>query len=238
MSEYLKRPIKGDIASRKAGRSLYDQAYEALKEMILTAELPPGFVAIEKEMSERLGMSRTPIREALLRLEYEGMIAIFPRRGFQVSSTSSDDIREIFRVLSALEVTAAEQLAEKDDIVRAEACAWLDAAVAAMTDALGEDDLDDWAAADSDFHRLLLDCCGNKRLKTIAETMWNQAHRVRLVTLRLRPKPSGSTDDHADLVDAIRRGDADAAREIHRAHRKKYMRMLMNLMDKYRLNHV
>lgn len=238
MTGRARRGAKGEIAARKAGRALYERAYETLKDMILNVELPPGRFATEKEIAERLDMSRTPIREALLRLEYEGLIEIFPRRGVQVTPISITDTREIYHLLSALEVTAAELLAALDDEARLAASDALDAAVGQMARALENDDLDGWARADATFHQLLLDHCGNGRLKRMAYTIWNQAHRVRLITLRLRPKPSGSTKDHQDLVDAIRAGDVDAAREIHRAHRKTYMIMLMNLMENYRISHV
>lgn len=238
MSGLAKSPAKGSIAARKGGRTLHENAYDALKQMILSTELPPGFLAIEQEISDTLKMSRTPVREALIRLESEGMITIFPRRGFRVSSVSTEDAREIFHVLGALEVAAVEHLAEKAQSTRDTACAMLESAVDAMGDALAAEDLDLWADADRDFHRMLLECCGNGRLMAFADTMWNQAHRVRLITLRLRPLPTGSTKDHGDLVKLIRKGDMDAACELHRAHRRKYMQMLLNLMNQYKLNHV
>ena len=224
------------VAERKAGRSLYDRAYDLLKEMILKGDLSPGFSALEKEMADRLGMSRTPVREALIRLENDGLIEVLPRRGFRVSQIHMEDIREIFQVLSVLEVAAGEILAEQSDEARNPAIENLDQAVDDMAAALSIDDLDGWAKADERFHSILLENCGNNRLARMAFTFWDQAHRVRLVTLRLRPKPEGSTNDHRKLVDAIRGGDGDAAREIHRQHRKRYMKMLMQLLEDYRLS--
>nr|WP_306268747.1 GntR family transcriptional regulator [Pararhizobium sp. IMCC3301] len=238
MNGLEKLSTKGSIAARKDGRTLHENAYDTLKEMILSAELPPGFLAIEQEISDKLKMSRTPVREALIRLESEGMITIFPRRGFRVSSVSVEDAREIFHVLGALEVAAVEQMTSQEESARHAACILLEGAVKSMGSALDAGDLDAWADADREFHRLLLECCGNGRLMAFADTMWNQAHRVRLITLRLRPLPTGSTKDHGDLVNLIYKGDVDAACELHRTHRKKYMQMLMKLMDDYRLNHV
>lgn len=238
MSDFARSLAKGSIAVRKGGRTLHENAYDALKQMILSTELPPGFLAIEQEISDKLKMSRTPVREALIRLESEGMITIFPRRGFRVSSVSTEDAREIFHVLGALEVAAVELLAEKEQSTRNSACSMLASAVEAMGDALAAGDLNLWADADRDFHRMLLECCGNGRLTAFAETMWNQAHRVRLITLRLRPLPTGSTKDHGDLVELICKGDVEAARELHRTHRWRYMQMLLKLMEEYRLNHV
>ena len=222
------------IAERKAGRSLCDQAYDRLRDMILRGELEPGHLALEKEIAKRLDMSRTPIREALIRLEYDGLIEVLPRRGIQILSINMNDIRDIFKVLSALETAACELLAEQDLKTSDPALKSLICAVDDMEVALEGDDLDGWAEADGHFHQVLLEQCGNSRLTRYAFTMWDQASRVRWVTLRLRPKPVGSTRDHRALVEAIRTHNADEAREIHRVHRAQYMKMLMELLDTYR----
>jgi len=223
------------IAERKAGRSLSDQAYDRLRDMILKGELEPGQVALEKEIASRLDVSRTPVREALIRLEYDGLIEVLPRRGIRVLSINMNDIRDIFKVLSVLETAAAELLAEQDPETSDPALETLTSAVDDMQAALETDDLDAWAEADGRFHRVLLEQCGNSRLKRYAFAMWDQASRVRWVTLHLRPKPEGSTRDHRALVEAIRKRDADEARETHRVHRTQYMKMLMELLDTYRL---
>ena len=83
--------------------------------------------------------------------------------------------------------------------------------------------------ADDRFHRLILGSCRNNRLKAIIEQFWDQSHRVRMLTLRLRPKPSGSNADHRLLVDAIERRDPETARRIHHEHRAKSGRMLVEI---------
>ena len=97
----------------------------------------------------------------------------------------------------------------------------LEAASRAMDAALKADDLDAWAQADERFHRHLVELCGNRLLAATVYNFWDRAHRARMFTLRLRPKPVHSTREHTDLVRAIRKGDAAAAREIHRAHRER-----------------
>lgn len=224
------------VAERKAGRALYDQAYERLRAMILKGDLTPGFSALEKEIAEQLGMSRTPVREALIRLEADGLIEVLPRRGFRVLSINMDDIREIYHLLGVLEVAAAELLASKPPEENTGAIDALSRAVDEMAEALERDDLEGWAEADARFHRLMIENCGSGRLARFAFAIWDQAHRVRWVTLRLRPKPLESTMDHRALVDAVRRHDPNAAREIHRFHRVRNTEMLMRLLDKYRLS--
>ena len=105
-----------------ARASQAQRAYGAIKRQILDNEMPAGFQALEHELAARLGMSRTPVREALIRLEREGLIEIVPRKGMRVVPISTEDMREIYEVITALEARAAERLAERrpsrDDLDR------------------------------------------------------------------------------------------------------------------------
>lgn len=175
-------------------------------------------------------MSRTPVREAMIRLEQDGLVEIKPRHGMRVLPVSPTDMREIYEILTALESAAAEMAARRG-ATPAE-LAKLRAAVAEMDTALGRDDLDGWAAADERFHRLLVTLAGNQRLRQMVSQLGEQAHRARAVTLRLRPKPVNSTRDHARLVSAIARRDAESARRIHHDHRAKAGALLIDLLDR------
>jgi DNA-binding GntR family transcriptional regulator len=206
-----------------------ERAYRALKNLILSNELPAGSQLLEQEAALRLGMSRTPIREAMIRLEQDGVVEIRPRHGMRVLPVSAADMREIYDVLTSLEATAAEMVARKG--VTAEELQGLKDAVGEMEAALASDNLDDWAAADHRFHELLVKLTGNQRLQQIVTQLSEQAHRARMLTLRLRPKPVGSNRDHAMLVDAIAARDGEAARRIHYEHRAKAGDMLVRLLD-------
>ncbi len=194
-----------------------ERAYRALKDLILSNELPAGSQLLEQEAALRLGMSRTPVREAMIRLEQDGVVEIRPRHGMRVLPVSAADMREIYDVLTSLEATAAEMVARKG--VTAEELQGL------------SDNLDGWAAADHRFHELLVKLTGNQRLQQIVTQLSEQAHRARMLTLRLRPKPIGSNRDHAMLVDAIAAQDGEAARSIHHEHRAKAGDMLVSLLD-------
>jgi DNA-binding GntR family transcriptional regulator len=215
--------------------SLVQEAHTALKARILNNELPPGHVALEQELADGLGMSRTPVHEAVIRLAEEGLVEVVPRRGIRVLPISPEDMREIYELLYSLEATAVELLSARrlpgDDPILTE----LDTATNAMAEALDADDLEEWARADERFHVALLSGCGNQRLARMAFTVWDQAHRARMVTLRLRPKPADSTADHRNVVEAIRRHDPEAARELHAAHRKRGMATLLGILERYRL---
>jgi DNA-binding GntR family transcriptional regulator len=207
------------------------KAYSAVKARILGGEYGAGFQATEPEVADSLSMSRTPVREALIQLQQEGLIEIVPRRGMRVVPLSPGDMREIYEVLTALETMAVELLARRppaaDDI------ALLEQALTQMDAALDAGDLRAWAVADEQFHRGFVERCGNGRLAAMAGTVWDQVHRARMASLRLRPSPRHSNDEHRQLLDAIRRGDAATARDVHYQHRMRTATLLVGLLQEY-----
>ncbi|HMB47276.1 MAG TPA: GntR family transcriptional regulator [Afifellaceae bacterium] len=205
-----------------------DRAYEALKKRICDGVWAGGDVRLEREAAAEIGVSRTPIREALIRLEDERLVRIRPRRGFVVLPISASDMSDIYEILTALESAAAAKLAEM--VEKEQAMARLNAAVRAMEDALAEDDLAKWAEADSEFHRALVEEAGNARLAAVAATVSVQAHRARIATLHLRPKPIKSNNDHIAVVEAIRIGDVQTAFERHKAHRENARELIVSLL--------
>lgn len=220
-----------------AGRpSLTETAYLRLKEEILDNRMPPGFQAMEPELAQRLGMSRTPVREAVIRLQDEGLVEVIPRRGMRVLPLSADDMREIYQVLVCVEGEAAALLAASPP--SPERLAGLRSAVADMEAALEADDLDAWADADNRYHVELVTQCGNRRLAGIAMTFQNQVHRARMLTLRLRNKPVKSTAEHREQIDAIASGDPVTARRTYRAHRERAAHELMELLRVFRLHNI
>jgi DNA-binding GntR family transcriptional regulator len=112
------------------------------------------------------------------------------------------------------------------------------AANTAMDQELAKGNLDGFAEMDDRFHRLLVTYCGNERLKRFVFSISDQQHRARMLTLRLRPYPSGSGAEHRAILEAIRRGDARAAHELHRAHRIRGMKLILGLIAEYRLGHL
>lgn len=213
--------------------SLVDAAYEQIRRRILDNVWPPGHRALEQEVALALGMSRTPVREALVRLQSEGLVEVVPRHGMRVLPVSPTDMREIYEMLTALECMAAELLARRrpsDDEL-----APLLQATQAMDDALAADDLEAWARADEQFHRQLVALAGNRHLQATVMNHWDRAHRARLFTLRLRPKPVNSTREHRALVERLRAGDWEGAARENRAHRERASRELLAIFERYKL---
>lgn len=211
--------------------SLMEVAYQEIRRRILDNLWTPGYQALELEVALQLGMSRTPVREALIRLANEGLVEVIPRRGMRVLPVSPNDMREIYEILTALEGMAAELLAAQKP--SAQTLAPLVAATKRMDKALKADDLEEWAKADENFHETLISLAGNKMLTDAIWTYWDRAHRARMFTLRLRPKPINSTKEHMALVDCLKAGDPMGAAEVNRKHRQRGNRELLAIFEQY-----
>ena len=221
-------------ASKRAdSTSLVDDAYQQIRLRILENLWPPGHRALEQEVALALGMSRTPIREALMRLQNEGLVEVIPRHGMRVLPVSPNDMNEIYQILTALECMAAELLAQRKPT--AKELEPLVTATQAMDKALKADDLDAWAAADERFHAHLLDLAGNRQLQATVLNYWDRAHRARMFTLRLRPKPVNSTKEHRQMVERLRAGDAAGAAAVTRAHRERASSELVAIFERFKL---
>ena len=213
--------------------SLVDEAYAALKQAIREGVLTPGYQGSEQEIADKLTMSRTPVHEAVIRLQSEGLVKVLPKRGVLVGALTPEDIREIFEVIIACESMAAELLAalpEPEGRVKADD---LDALNASMSLALQDNDLLGWAKADDEFHRLLVESCGNGRIARIAGTIMDQSHRARMVTLKWRPLPAKSVEEHQHIVEAIRKGLPTQAHHKARAHRAHARDLLLPLLERF-----
>lgn len=220
-------------AARAEATSLVDEAYQALKAAIRDNVFPPGHQAAEPEIARQLGMSRTPVHEAIIRLQEEGLVQVLPRRGILICPISADDIREIYDVLIAVEGMAAALLAGLPRDAATSAAEALEQETATMEQALERGKLLDWAAADDCFHGLLTERCGNRRLARVAATVRDQSHRARLFTLHLRPLPTASAEEHRRITDAIRAGEATEAEAAARAHRVRARDALLPLLAQY-----
>jgi DNA-binding GntR family transcriptional regulator len=227
--------LRRDTAAERAGApGAVERVYRAMRARILDNVWPPGYQALEQALALEMGVSRTPVREALIRLHNEGLIEVVPRHGMRVLPVSPGDMAEIYAILTSLESLAAE-LAARRKPGKAQ-LAPLDEACREMETALAADDLDAWAKADERFHLQLVSLCGNRRLAEVVINFWERAHRARMVTLRMRPRPVHSTREHRAVVKAIRAGDAAKARDLHRAHRERGAAELTAILKQFRLS--
>lgn len=212
---------------------LAEQAYQAIRARILDNIWSPGYQSLEQEVALALGMSRTPVREALMRLQQDGLVEVAPRRGMRVLPVSPTDMKEIYEILTALECMAAEILAQRSPTQKE--LKPLITATQEMEAALVKNDLDAWARADESFHHELVRLAGNKMLLDTVMGYWDRAHRARMFTLRLRPKPINSTQEHMELVAMLAAGNGKAAANVNRQHRERASRELLAIFECYHL---
>lgn len=206
-------------------------AYHRLRQKIIESELTPGSYLLEQELALMLGVSRTPIREAAIRLQGEGLVEIVPRHGIRIVPTSISDISHIYQVLTSLESTAAALVAARRDVDLSP----LENACQQMTDALEAQDMHAWAAADEAFHEALVNLGGNARLAQVVMNCRDQVHRVRRFTQQLKPhpQPKKSIAEHYEIIEAMRRGDAARASRLYRAHRERGWRDQTAVLQQY-----
>ncbi|MCO5734206.1 GntR family transcriptional regulator [Rhizobium sp. SSA_523] len=213
-------------------------AYQAIREAIRSNVFPPGYQAAEVEIARQLGMSRTPVHEAMARLQEDGLVRILPKKGIIIRALSATDIDEIYEVTIALEGAAAARIASFPPEQRQPVAEQLRQATSAMDKALMKEDLKEWALADEHFHELLVASSGNRRLMRMAGTVADQLHRARMFTLTLRPLPSQSSKEHLAIIAGIEAGDAEKASGAARHHRQHARDQLLPLIARLNLRNL
>lgn len=194
-----------------------DVAYVELRERILSGSLPPDSRLAQHELAAELGMSLTPLREAVRRLSSEGLIDLDTQRDARVASMSASEARQLFEVRLSLDPTAAELAAERrtdHDITALRAAS---ARLLPVTRSWGEEAL----TAHRAFHRALYLASHNDVLIRMLDDAWDKSDRYRRIGLELPPGEEPRTRDHREhheLVDLIMAGDATGARTLMRAH--------------------
>ena len=192
--------------------SLADRAYEALEHRIVTLQLAPGTVVTERELIQEIGIGRTPLREAVLRLAQEHLVTVLPRKGIYISEVNLTDqlaVLEVRRALDRLMVRRAARLARPEERAR-----FMELARSMRN--LGEDDLDLFMHLDRLFDRLVEAACHNRfavhavaPLHTLSRRFWYAYHHEGDLEEAIRL--------HADLMECIAEGAVEAAEEASEA---------------------
>ena len=196
-------------------KSLEESAFFTLEEEILSGKLKRGEALTEAALSQRLGVSRTPLRGALSRLSDEGLVELIPNRGAVVIGIGDEELRDIYEIRIRLEGLASREAARRiteDDLKKLRHSVELSEFYIARQDAESLKELD------SEFHRIIYKASGNRLLcKTLTELHRNiQFYRQRSLTVADRTEKSAN--EHREILDAIERGDCDAADRLTSAH--------------------
>ena len=201
-----------DIQNHKP---LREMVYEELKIQILTGAIVPGTRMMEVDLAEEMGVSRTPIREAIRKLEKEGLVTIEPRRGAYASRISTQDMVEILEVRQDLEGLAAFFAATrmKDDEMDE-----LRKIAARYNEAVAAGSMQDMIRYDTQFHRLIVDSCNNKILVNMVEQLQELVLRFRYIYYDNFRRAENMPEEHREIIEAIESGDevrARAAADVH-----------------------
>jgi DNA-binding GntR family transcriptional regulator len=195
-----------------------DRAYAVTKELVLSGELPGGHLFSEGEIATRLGMSRTPVREAFLRLQAEGLLQLIPKRGVVVAPVPPGEAEDVLDAREAIETAAVRRLLRRPDLVPA-ALDEMRAALGVQQDHADSGDLSAFAEADEAFHRTIVAAGRNELLISFYATL---ADRQRRMSIRaLGPVPGQLPvvlREHEALIAIIDAGDDVAFASALRDH--------------------
>lgn len=229
--------VKSDLRAAGAGRAFSAEresntlrAYREMRRRVLDGEMAPGTQYLEQELAEMLGMSCTPVREALIRLADERLVEVRPRHGARVLPVSIEDVGEIYELLAELEAAAARRLALRG--ASAEVIAALEAAERHMATELKSGNRKGWFDGDRQFHSLIVEAAGNARLAFVVRGLIDQSHWARLQTIGRYDITPASTDDHVDIIRALRARDAAMAHRLLHSHRTRGGKSLVALLEK------
>lgn len=211
-----------------AEESLQGRAYRALKDAILAGEMRSGERISESDWAERLGTSRTPVREALQRLEYERLVDNEGRRGWFIRPISLEDIHRIFDIKESLEALAAELAADR---ITDQQASLMAASVRDMEAAADAGDLKAWWAADKAFHRTIFAAAGNDHLERIVGGLNDLWHRLRSGHLAIEGRMKRSVEEHRLIERALAAHDGASARQAVHRHLTAARRSLVNVLE-------
>jgi GntR family transcriptional regulator, rspAB operon transcriptional repressor len=203
-------------------------AYLIIRKAIRNLKLPPGEMFLEREMTEMLDMSRTPVREALVRLEMDGWIRLIPRKGFSVEPIKKESIQQICQIAEALDGVAAELATLNID---EEGLQKLESLIDLQESLLYESNLKTWADVDDEFHNLIIDYSRNERLKGVMDSHSDQLYRARVYTINDRELPVRSIIEHRAIVAAMKARDSKAAQTLMHSHRQRGSQEILAILE-------
>jgi DNA-binding GntR family transcriptional regulator len=208
--------IKGlRMASAVEHRQLKDSVYLKLREEIVSTQLPPGYVLREAELASRFGVSKTPLREAFVRLEKDGFVSIPPYRSAVVAGYSKQDLREIYEVRELLEGLCAREAAA---YITAEDLSAMNRVVRDSEQALASGDTERLTSLIDEFDTLLYAQCKNNRIISMLDNIRDHVTRIGRLTVAIPGRLESSVTEHRGIYEAIVSRDGPRAEQLMRLH--------------------
>ncbi len=194
---------------------LRDVVFNTLRQAILTGELKPGERLMEIHLANKLGVSRTPIREAIRKLELEGLVTMIPRRGAEVAQITEKSLQDVLEVRRSLDALCAELACARISDEEVEA---LHVACKAFEEATMKGDIREIAAADVALHDIIIEATGNKRLVQLVNNLAEQMYRYRFEYIKDKSVYPRLIEEHRIMYNAIRSKDGMTAAKVSVTH--------------------
>jgi len=214
-SKQTQSPAGVDFARLKRGRQASSQVYDLMREAIIDLSLPPGCALSRNELATRFGVSSTPLRDALMRLEEDGLVEVFPQHATFVSRIDLDRVHQAHFLRLAIELEVVATVARAPDAATVANLRGLLARQGAMQK-LG--DTDGFSAADHAFHFALYEAANVPELWTLVRSQSGHLDRLRRLHLPSPGKVDSIMLDHAAILEAVAAGDGKAAQDAMRRH--------------------
>jgi DNA-binding GntR family transcriptional regulator len=208
-------------------KPLRELVFESLREAIISGQLRPGERLMEIQLAEEMGVSRTPVREAIRKLELEGLVVMIPRKGAYVAGLSLKDIVDVFEIRGALEGLAAELAAERITDNELEE---LERYLVKIADDIEKGDLDKVVATDTEFHSILYQASRNQRLSQIISNLREQIQRFRTTSLSYPGRMKTALEEHRKIVEAISARDCELAFKLAQEHIENAENSMMSMI--------
>jgi DNA-binding GntR family transcriptional regulator len=221
-----KRLLPVNLDSYKPLREL---VLEAIREAIKNGTLQPRERLMEIQLADDLGVSRTPVREALRKLEQEGFIVMVPRKGAYVSDLSMKDVADVFEIRAALDGLAGGLAAER---ITDEELELMERMLVEKGEAINHNDIDKLVEADTKFHEAMYMASRNERLSNIISNLREQIQRFRLTSLSVPGRREDSLKEHRELLEAIQARDVQLARQLAQEHIENAENVLIDSLKK------
>lgn len=196
-------------------KPLRELVLEAIREAIINGTLKPRERLMEIQLAEELGVSRTPVREALRKLELEGFIVMVPRKGAYVADLSFKDIADVFEIRAALEALAAGLAAER---ITDEELEEMERLLVEKAESIAANDIEKLIEVDTKFHDAIYRASRNERLYAIINNLREQIQRFRTTSLAYPGRMKQSLDEHRSIVEALQARDVQLARNLAQEH--------------------
>jgi DNA-binding GntR family transcriptional regulator len=204
-----------DLKLGEKPKGLTEWAYELIKELILTLQVAPGTHLQIENLAEQMGISRTPVREALLRLEQEGLTHVVPRVGVFVTNINKDDLEDIYELRELLESRATEKAAE---ILTGDDLDHIDHLLEVSESAIEEGNIDKFLETEIAFHAILTEHARNRKLVAIMDSLRDLTYRWRILSLQSLENIQLSLNEHQNIAKALRQKDSVLAGKLMGDH--------------------